>query len=142
MEQIYPFHFIKLTQKRTMPIHAPKIQPILKSEARIMQECVVWYRNTFCGKSSPTFDIRCKIWHIPNENQQRLMPLGLLPGVPDLELYHGSSPIPLFFEVKTESHTSQLSPAQKDFQQWCKLTNHNYFVIRSLDAFQEIINGL
>lgn len=127
-------------QKTPLQPSEAKIQQNF-SESAIQQSLVRWFRGEFSQRIAP--HIGNKIWHCPNENQQRLMVIGLLPGVPDLECYVGTSNVPLYFEVKTlDEKLSRLSPAQKDFQKWCKETNKAYFVVRTLESFQKIILGL
>ena len=52
-----------------------------KSESKIQQEIFVWFWNKFC---LPKCEPREVIFHVPNENQHRLVNIGVLPGVSDL----------------------------------------------------------
>lgn len=74
--------------------------------------------------------------HVPNEGQQRLVAIGLLPGASDLIVIHFG--IVLFVEVKTETGTQ--SSKQKEFEQRVILLGLKYFLVRSLADFKNIIN--
>lgn len=106
--------------------------PRAKSEAKIQQECVIWYTNNYCLKHHDPREI---IFHVANENQHRLFKLGLLPGVSDLILtFRGQV---YFVEVKTETGTQR--PAQIEFQERIEALGFKYFIVRSESDFKEII---
>jgi hypothetical protein len=104
------------------------------TEARLQQEMYVWYNNAYC---LPHHNPRCIIWHTPNEGQQRLISIGLLPGVSDLTLVHSIAGIPhsvhIYCEVKRP--TKKQSPAQLEFMQRVRALGHYYYVAHSLPEF-------
>lgn len=107
-----------------------------KSESRIQQECFDWFWNTYCSKLYPEREI---IFHVPNENQHRLHNIGVVSGISDLvATFRGKM---LFIEVKTP--TGKQSPNQKKIEEHIgRVPGALYFVVRSLEEFKEIINGL
>lgn len=118
------------------------------SESAIQQQIVQWYRNTYCLKH---YNHRCMIFSIPNEGRgaesARLIQTGLYPGCADLCIIHRVSQytvlpvlITLFVEVKTPD--GKQSPKQKSFQEHCKNMRVGYYVVRSLEEAQRIIEAL
>jgi len=124
-----------------------------KSESRIQQEIVMWYKNTYCLEH---YEPRSMIFSIPNEGRgaaaSQLIQTGLYPGVADLcvihiqrhepfeDMYRDLDTIILFFEVKKP--TGVQSPNQKKFEAHCKQMRLPYHIVRSLDEFKKIIVGL
>lgn len=113
----------------------------MKTEDRIQQEIVQKYRNTFClAHHSP----RCIVYHIPNQNQQHLVKIGVLSGVADLEIIHATKLNPigthLYFEVKTSSGTQ--TDAQKAFQSQIEALGGKYYLVRSVEEFWGVIMAL
>lgn len=123
-----------------------------KSESRIQQELVQWYRNNFClAHHSP----RCLILSIPNENNPRKAQTGAYAGASDLLIIHvvnKNSIRVIFAEIKTEE--GMLSDAQEGFQEHItsmaeflnkfeidgiKIHTLEYHVVRSLEEFKSII---
>lgn len=116
----------------------------IKSEAKIQQEIVMWYRNTYCLISH---NPRCMIFSIPNESNgpraMQLIQTGLYPGAADLGVLHKGDDHwrdISFFEVKTTIGIQ--SPKQKEFQKHCKEMGIGYYIVRSLDEFKEVIESL
>lgn len=110
----------------------------MKTEYRIQQDLVVWYRNTYClAHHAP----RCIILAIPNEGNPRLVQTGTLPGTSDLIAIHRNTvdgkAILAFVEVKTE--TGRQSPKQRAFQLQVEEMGFNYYIVRSLDEFKAIV---
>ena len=130
-----------------------------KSESTIQSECVQFYRNTYCLKHHTP---RCVIFQVPNEIamelrgillqarvpsktinnvtaivSQRMKNMGMLSGVSDtvLTLPNGRT---LFIEFKTPDGRQQ--PNQIEFQSAVESTGHKYYVVRSLEQFQDIIS--
>lgn len=108
------------------------------SESRIQQDCVKWYRNTFCLKHHLP---RGLIMSIPNEGKSETEQLaklqtGLLPGASDLIVILPSGHL-LWVEVK--DHKGRQSDKQKEFQSRVKKLGFKYYLIRSLDEFKKII---
>jgi len=122
---------------------------IIKSEAKLQQEIVTWYKNTYCLKHYPD---RCMIFSVPNEGRgaqsARLIQTGLYPGCADLVVIHRISkyvigpckPILLFIEVKTD--TGVQSDKQKQFEVHCRQMGVRYEIVRDLGAFKRVIENL
>ena len=109
----------------------------MKSESRIQQEIVQFFRNNYCLKHHIP---RSMILHIPNEgkNNGRLVPLGLLPGAADLLIINQGRAI--FVEVKDA--TGKQSPKQKEFEDYCRELGLYYEVVRSLEEFKKMLVSL
>lgn len=108
----------------------------MPSEGLIQQQIVVWYNNTYCLATTHP-NRRGVIFHIPNENQHRLIGVGLLPGVSDLIVIHPGIDRPLFIEVKDSK--GKQSPKQAAFEQRIKALGYTYEVVRTLDEFKSLI---
>ena len=133
--------------QKTNPM--PKSDEFSASEARIQQQIVRHYRNTYCLKHH---NQRCMMFSVPNESNgdkaMKLIQTGLYHGCADLVIFHvkPSGPyryeetIPIFVEVKTE--TGKQSDNQKEFEAHCKQIGVPYFVVRSLEDFQAVISSL
>lgn len=110
------------------------------TESKIQQQCYVWYNNTYC---LPQHSPQCIIWHVPNEQQQHLTNIGVLPGVADLCLIHAIAGVQasthVYIEVKTP--TGKQSPAQADFMRRVQALGYAYHVVRSLDEFVAAIQA-
>lgn len=113
--------------------------PQIHSEGLIMQQMVIWYNNTYCLATARPNE-RGIIFHIPNENQHRLIGVGLLPGVSDLIVIHPGITRPLFIEVK--DHKGKQSPKQAVFEQRIKALGYTYALVRSLDEFKSLIQNI
>ena len=106
-----------------------------KTEAKIQQEIVTWFNNTYCLKH---MDPREIIFHVANEGQQRLAKIGVLGCVADLLFtWHG---VMYFCEVKTPEGTQ--SPVQKDFEARVIKMGFSYFLVRSCCEFQKYVLSL
>ena len=108
----------------------------MKSENRIQQEVVMWFRNNFCRVGQVP---RYMIFSVPNEGsdateQMRKIQTGLMSGASDLICLLPSCA--LFIECKDDK--GRQSPKQIDFQQQVQDLNFKYYLIRSLDDFQKI----
>lgn len=125
----------------------PTLEIKPKSEARIQQEIVTWYRNQYClAHHNP----RCMIFSIPNEGRgaasMQLIATGLYPGCADLCViqpwWFGHTKIypVVFFEVKRPGGIQ--SQHQKKFQAHCKQMTIPYHVVYSLDDFRRIVEAL
>jgi hypothetical protein len=110
---------------------------MLNSEAKIQQDCLIWFNNNYCLKSH---EPRCMMFSIPNEGEnawemQKKKNTGLLRGASDtIVLIPG---IPLFMECKTNIGVQ--SPSQKEFQERVESLGFKYYIFRSLEQFQTII---
>lgn len=111
----------------------------MKTEARIQQELVIWFRNKFGLKHhNPKY----LIFSVPNESESKTeniykKSIGLLSGVSDLIVVLNGKII--FVEVKTETGTQ--SEKQKEFQKDVENLKFNYYIIRSKDEFINLINN-
>ncbi len=103
----------------------------MKSESRIQQEIVMWFRNKFCLRHH---DPRSLIMSIPNEGKPDLVKTGLYPGASDLIVIHKGEV--LFVEVKNQIGTQQ--PKQELFQSHVESMGYRYILVRSLEEFAKI----
>lgn len=130
---------------------------IRKSEIRLVSECAVWFKNTYCLKNhSP----RCQWILVPNEIVMKVRALLVSEGVRtqiinkiigalsrelvSTGLCVGASDViivlpgkTLFCEFKIGDNTQQQN--QVDFEQSVKGMGHEYHVIRSIEQLQSII---
>lgn len=109
----------------------------MKTEARIQQEIVMWFRNNYCRATN---NPRCQIFSVPNERsntkeQMRMLATGLLSGVSDLIVMLPGEV--LFVEVKDA--VGRQSAKQMDFEERTKKLGFEYYLVRSLEDFQKII---
>ena len=107
----------------------------MKTEFNIQQEIVVWFRNNHCLKHHKPRNI---IFSVPNEaayKNKSFIQTGLMVGVSDLIVVIDSKT--LYFEVKTA--TGKQSPKQIEFEETIKNLNQEYYLVRSLDNFIDII---
>jgi len=107
-------------------------------EELIQYQIVEWFNNSFCLKFH---DPRCCIFSVPNDTSDirelmRKKSTGLKAGVSDLIVLFPARVI--FCEVKNEIGTQ--STAQKDFESQVKALGFEYYVVRSLSQFKEIIS--
>jgi len=103
-----------------------------KTEAKIQQEIVVWFNNNYCLKHHEPREL---IFHVANENQHRLLNIGVLPGVSDLILtYRGQV---LFVEVKRPGEPQR--PKQVEFQERVEKLGFKYFIVESLAQFKTLL---
>lgn len=112
------------------------------TEARLQQECIMWFNKHYR-------DLSDLLFAIPNGEKRdkitaaRLKAQGVKAGVPDLLLakagmdstgwpYYG-----LFIEMKTDTGT--LSPEQKRIIPQLQAQGYRVEVVRSLEQFQQLI---
>jgi hypothetical protein len=109
----------------------------MMTEARIQQECVMWFDNTY-GRFGRGF-----IAHIPNGGSRSsriegnlLKAQGVKAGVPDLFvlLPNGHT---LWIEMKTPK--GDVRKEQKQFMQQAALLGHAVHIIRTIEDFQTLI---
>lgn len=111
----------------------------MMTESAIQQSAVIWFNNNYCLKHQ---NPRCLIFSVPNEGssakeQMRKKQIGMLAGVSDTIVVLPS--VVLFVEFKDA--TGRQRPNQLEFQQRIELLGFRYHIVRSLEEFQEIING-
>ena len=110
----------------------------MKSEAKIQQEIVVWFRNNYQRKGVD----KGIIFSVPNERTGGFMAMkdllltGLLSGVSDLIVVMKNRVI--FVEVKNE--IGKQSPKQKTFEKQVRKLGFEYFLVRNLKNFIDILN--
>jgi hypothetical protein len=109
-----------------------------KTEAKIQQEIFMFAVNNYCLKHhSP----RCVFFSVPNdsnskEETMRKLATGMKPGASDFIFIMPSRC--LFFEVKIK--TGKQSDNQIEFEQQVKALGFEYYLVRSLEEFKNIIN--
>ena len=105
------------------------------TEAQLQQEIIVFFRNNYCLK---THNPRNLIFSVANESTYKnkvFKNTGVMNGVSDLiVVLYGKT---IFVELKTEKGIQ--SDAQKEFEQRIKENNQEYYLVRSLKQFKEII---
>lgn len=121
---------------------------LTKSEDSIQAEIIRFYTNTYCLKHHLP---RSLIFSVPNGGTRnkmealKLMATGLLAGVSDLILIHAPkntmyNPVIVFLEVKTDS--GRCSPPQIEFANRVNDLGFIYRVVRSLEEFKRMIEGM
>ena len=111
---------------------------IEKSEARIQQEICIWLKNNYGTKLN---NPQCAIFSVPNEGknakeQASKIATGLMSGVSDLIVLLPGMRV-LFVEVKDARGTQK--PKQKAFERIVTALGFPYYLVRSLEDFQKII---
>ena len=102
------------------------------TEAQLQQNIIIWYRNNYQmhGKGL--------IFSVANESTYKnktFKATGTMAGVSDLIVVTPSKTI--FVELKTEIGVQ--SEKQKEFQKAIENLNHEYYLIRSLEQFKNIL---
>lgn len=110
----------------------------MKSESRIQQEIVQWFRNNYCLKHH---NPQCIIFSVPNERsdkfeQMRMVQTGLLSGVSDLVVIISGRVI--FIECKDDK--GRQTDKQREFEGRVQILGFEYHLIRDLDTFQNLVN--
>lgn len=126
-------------QKLSLP-KAQEKKELEPTEARLQQDCVVWFRNTYPHQ-------RYRLIMIHNNPRSaidgtRLIGMGMMKGASDLIYLRESSGItvlPHFLECKLPM--GYMSPEQKVFQSRVQGYGWKYDVFRSLEEFQKLINA-
>ena len=108
-----------------------------KTEAKIQQEIVTWFTNTYGMKNH---NPKCLIFSVPNEGknakeQMYKKMLGMKSGVSDLIVVMQGRV--MFLEVKDD--TGKQSENQIQFQNDVKALGFEYYLVRSLDDFKSIL---
>lgn len=108
-----------------------------KSEGKIQQEIVQWFRNKYCLRHhSP----RCIIQSVPNESKSKQetlvkLAMGMLPGASDLLVVLPG--IVLFVEVKRPGEKPREN--QREYCDTVTSLGFRYEVVTSLNEFQQLI---
>jgi len=109
----------------------------MKTEAKVQQEMVVWFRNNYQRKGVD----KGIIFSVPNERAGGFMAMkdllltGLLSGVSDLIVVLKGKVI--FVEVKNDK--GKQSPKQVLFQQQVENLGFKYHLVRNLEDFKKCI---
>lgn len=110
------------------------------TEDQLQQQIFTWYNNNYCLKNQSPRHI---IFSVPNGGSRnvveakKMKATGLLSGVSDLIIVHPDKTF--FIELKTEKGIQ--SENQKEFEARVKNLNHEYYLIRSLEEFKQLINN-
>lgn len=104
------------------------------SEAKIQQQCYVYFTNTFCLKHH---EPRLLMFSVPNESssvteQMRKKSTGLIAGVSDTIIVFPNKVV--FCEFKDDK--GRQSERQIDFEQRVTKLGFEYWIIRSLEDFK------
>jgi len=104
---------------------------MLKTENRIQQEIIVFYRNSNLNTGNIIFSV-------PNDSkdikeQLRKKATGLMAGVSDLIVLHNGEV--LFIECKDDK--GRQSDKQKQFQERVEAQGFKYYLVRSLEEFKQ-----
>jgi hypothetical protein len=104
-----------------------------KSESKIQQEIVIWYRNNNLNNNNVIFSV-------PNEGKSAKEQMfkkatGLMSGVSDLICINNGEI--LFIECKDEK--GRQSDKQKEFEIIINSQGFKYFLVRSLEEFKKIV---
>lgn len=107
------------------------------SEDALQQQCVIWFRNNY-------LELRGLLFSVPNGGYRnareatKLTQTGLFKGVADLLfMYDGKT---YCIEMKTE--VGSQSKGQEFWEGQVKKQGFDYFVCRSLEEFQGVIQGI
>lgn len=111
----------------------------MKSENKIQQEIVIWFKNNYCLKHH---NPKCEIFSVPNEGsnakeQIYKKSIGLLSGVSDLIVLMPNRVI--FIECKDDK--GKQSDKQIAFENTVKSLGFEYYVVRSLIDFRQWIEN-
>lgn len=107
------------------------------SESKIQQDCYIWFTNTYCLKHH---EPRLLMFSVPNEGknaieQSRKKATGMLSGVSDTIIVMPNKV--LFVEFKDSK--GKQSDNQKEFETRVNKLGFEYYVIRSLEDFKQLI---
>lgn len=109
----------------------------IKSEDAIQHECYMWFHNTYK-------ELRGSLFAVPNGGARSALQgkifkmTGVVPGVSDmLFMYNGTT---YCFELKNELGSQ--SDKQIAWQKHIEKQGFQYFIIRSLSVFQDIIKSI
>lgn len=106
------------------------------SESQIQASCVIWMWNTRTDTRGLFFSVTNNSENIGRAMQRKAV--GLVSGVSDcLLIWRGSV---YCFEFKTES--GRQSPAQIEWMQKVNRHGINYYLVRSLEQFKQIIGEI
>lgn len=108
------------------------------SEDILQSKIFKWYHNTYCTKKQETSHV---IFSVPNgafvskREAMKLKSTGLVSGVSDLIIIQPNRC--MFVELKLEKGMQQKT--QIEFQKKVEALGFEYFIVRSLEEFKQII---
>lgn len=115
-----------------------------KTEARIQQEIVKWFRNTYCLKHH---ELRSIILSIPNNKNRLQREIGMMSGASDLLVIYcfqrnrgmaePTTQYMLWIEVKTAIGVQ--SSTQKKFEKHIRQMGMEYHIVKSLEGFKKLL---
>ena len=108
-------------------------------ESSIQQSCVSWFRILH-SKDGIIFSCPNGA-NVPPANRGRLVREVMLSGVADLQILLKSGRC-VFVEVKTPAKSSRQSPNQKQFEKDVKEFGFEYYIVRSLDEFRDLVKKI
>jgi len=137
-EQIDEGNQLRIIKENQEKIKAakPKKQPYLSEDA-IQQLCYIWFHNTYPH-------LRGLLFHVPNGGSRNVIEamkfkkIGVVAGVADL-LFMNDGTIHCI-ELKTEN--GRQSAKQVAWQKLVEHHNFNYYVVRSLGEFKDLIQEI
>lgn len=105
-----------------------------KTEKRIMQDCFVWFNNTYPH-------LRGLYFRIKNEGTNKISgaidkATGVIPGVSDACLLPPHMGNAVFIEYKTEN--GRVSKSQQEWAKRAVIAGYNYHVVTNLDEFKDV----
>ena len=107
------------------------------SEDRLTQVCYLWWHNTHR-------EYRGLLFHVPNGGSRnkreaaKFQIMGLYPGISDFIFLWGG--MAFMIELKTEK--GRQSPEQFKWQVTMEAQGFEYYIVRSLEAFQVLIGKI
>jgi len=103
------------------------------SEAQIQAACVTWLWNTYPQTRGLFFAVNNNSEHVARAMNRKAV--GLVAGVSDtILLWRGRA---LLIEFKTP--TGKQSAKQKEWQERAEAQGFRYYIVRSLEDFQDLI---
>lgn len=110
---------------------------MLDTESRIQQDCLRWFRNNHCLK---IHDPQLVMFSVPNEGkdvveQMKKKAIGLMKGAADTIITFKGKVV--FCEFK--DLVGKQKPEQIQFQEKVEKLGHEYWLVRDLDTFKELV---
>jgi len=106
------------------------------TEQQLQSQCVTWLWNTHPETRGLFFAVNNNSEHVARAMNRKAV--GMVPGVSDtIFLWNGSA---YLIEFKTPN--GKQSPAQIRWEKKVTIAGFKYFVVRSFDAFKEVLEGI
>ncbi len=107
-----------------------------KTEARIQQDIVMWFRNEYCLKHH---EPRSLIMSIPNNREHGMKEVGMMSGASDLLVMYSKDGLDfegmMIYWVEVKTPKGRQSPKQKVFQEHVEQMGMEYVIVRSREEF-------